>query len=85
MDLLKKLNNMITAQELLHQKFIIIQNDELNKKIINSMIEFAKLHVQKALKEASENIPGFGSSTDIPNWEEVEKEILNAYPLENIK
>lgn len=56
-----------------------------HKAIAKSHIEFAKLHVKAALKKVSKNIPGFGSSTDIPNWEEVEKEILNAYPLELIK
>jgi hypothetical protein len=48
----------------------------------NVMIEFAKLHVQEALKQASENVVSyvFGATT------EVDKEsILNSYPLENIK
>ena len=49
------------------------------------MIEFAKMHVQEALKQALENIPCLGSSTDIASYEEVEKAILNCYPLENIK
>jgi len=50
-----------------------------------SMIEFAKLHVKEALKEALESIPCLGSSTDIATYEEVEEAVLNAYPLENIK
>ena len=50
-----------------------------------AMIEFAKMHVQEALKQALESIPCLGSSTDIPSIEEVEKAVLNAYPLENIK
>jgi hypothetical protein len=49
------------------------------------MIEFAKLHVEEALKEALESIPCLGSSTDIATYEEVEEAVLNAYPLENIK
>lgn len=40
-----------------------------------AMIEFAKLHVEAALKEASEEIGDYGER-DL---------ILNAYPLENIK
>ena len=52
---------------------------------IKGMIEFAKMHVQEALKQALESIPCLGSSTDIPSIEEVEKAVLNAYPLENIK
>jgi len=47
--------------------------------------EFAKLHVQAALKEALDSIPCLGSSTDIPSYEEVENAVLNSYPLTNIK
>lgn len=43
------------------------------------MIEFAKLHVQEALKEASE------IADDWENSGELAPEILNAYSLENIK
>ena len=53
--------------------------------INNAMIEFAKMHVQEALKQALESIPCLGSSTDIPLIEEVEKAVLNAYPLDLIK
>lgn len=49
------------------------------------MIEFAKLHVEAALKAALESIPCLGSSTDIASYEEVEEEVLNAYPEELIK
>ena len=50
-----------------------------------AMIEFTKIHVQEALKQALESIPCLGSSTDIPSIEEVEKAVLNAYPLDLIK
>ena len=50
-----------------------------------AMIEFAKMHVQEALKQALESIPCLGSSTDIASYEEVEKYILNSYPLDLIK
>ena len=50
-----------------------------------AMIEFAKMHVQEALKQSLESIPCLGSSTDIPLIEEVEKAVLNAYPLDLIK
>ena len=51
-----------------------------------AMIEFAKLHVEEALKEASEKADyitdGQEHITDI--W--IDKDsILNSYPLENIK
>lgn len=48
-------------------------------------IEFAQMHVEAALKEALESIPCLGSSSDIATYEEVEDEVLNAYPLTNIK
>ncbi len=51
----------------------------------NAMIEFAKLHVEAALKEALESIPCLGSSTDIASYEEVEDAVLTSYPSENIK
>jgi hypothetical protein len=55
------------------------------------MIEFAKLHVEKALKEASENFTMKQKDNMIEldmcdEWMEVDKNsILNAYSLENIK
>jgi hypothetical protein len=52
---------------------------------VEIMIEFAKLHVEQALKEALESIPCLGSSSDIATYEEVEYEVLNSYPLSNIK
>jgi hypothetical protein len=51
---------------------------------LEAMIEFAKLHVEKALKEASEKakmrLEEYGD-----DWYIDEKSILNAYLLENIK
>jgi hypothetical protein len=49
------------------------------------MIEFAKLHVEAALKEALESIPCLGSSSDIATYEEVEEAVLSSYPLDKIK
>jgi len=60
-----------------------------NQEEFTAMIEFAKLHVEAALKEASEK----ASLTDFA-WEflqegaydAIDKDtILNAYPLDNIK
>jgi len=55
------------------------------------LIKFAKYHVEKALKEASENVRA-RTRKDVDyldmndDWREVDKDsILNAYPLENIK
>ena len=53
--------------------------------VTDMLIEFAKMHVQEALKQSLESIPRLGSSTDIPSIEEVEKAVLNAYPLDLIK
>ena len=49
------------------------------------MIEFAKLHVEAALKEALESIPCLGSSSDFATYEEVEEAVLNSYPLNLIQ
>jgi len=50
MDLLKKLDNMITAEEFLIENKVVGMTHLLS----SIMIEFAKLHVEAALKEASE-------------------------------
>jgi hypothetical protein len=65
------------------------------KDIQKAMIEFAKLHVEAALKEASEaatinknkgQVTGreFGNVTD-GSYSINQPSILNSYPLENIK
>ena len=81
-----------TAEEKLKANFYNGSFIEINsgdfEDIKNIMIEFTKLHVEAALKQASEkatvNINGF-----IQEYDEnccVDKDsILNAYPLENIK
>lgn len=53
----------------------------------SAMIEFAKLHVEAALKAASENAEAIAEPDYRGGeWYLVNKEsILNAYPLENIK
>jgi len=63
-------------------------HDDINKVVdeeeaIEAMIEFAKLHVEAALKNASEDVEletygNFGNSVN-------KDSILNSYPLENIK
>ena len=92
MDLLKNLDNMITAEELLDN--IEIWNGVFfvhSKNAREAMIEFAKLHVTQALKQASENFK-MKIKDDVhelhmnDDWMEVDKNsILNAYSLENIK
>jgi hypothetical protein len=79
-------NKIPTAEEFLWNGTIITQGDTEpygrlpNDKVPLVMIEFAKLHVEAALKKAAEIVEM-----------EVEKDfltkdvILNAYPLTNIK
>ena len=52
----------------------------LQERIHESMIEFAKLHVEAALKQAE--IEG---QTNWGNSKKMKDAILNAYPLTNIK
>jgi len=73
-----------TAQELGNKLYQPI-GMSCNEFAIKLAIEFAKLHVEAALKEALESIPCLGSSSDIATYEEVEDAVLNSYPLKNIK
>lgn len=81
-------NKIPTAEEFLNNyKFKVgehIGNSDFDT-IAKYAIEFAKLHVKAALKEALESIPCLGSSSDIATYEEVEDAVLNAYPLTLIK
>ena len=103
MDLLKNLNNMITVKLILTGKETYDPEYPTVSKhdALEAMIEFAKLHVEAALKEASEKAQvqvccGDGgitlaSYTTNPNdkdeYEIVvnKNSILNCYSLENIK
>jgi hypothetical protein len=75
--------SLLTAEEFLRQKPFINGMTRAEQQI--AMIEFAKMHVEAALKEALESIPCLGSSSDIATYEEVEDAVLNCYPLTNIK
>lgn len=68
----------------------ILDNYEVNyanPEILKAMIEFAKLHVQAALKAASENASAYTEKDSKGGtWNLVNKDsILNSYSLENIK
>ncbi len=52
----------------------------LQERIHESMIEFAKLHVEAALEEAE-----IAGQTNWGNSQKMKDAILNAYPLTNIK
>ena len=88
MDLLKNLDNMITAEEFLNKDYFYIIIDIRESPITptdisQAMIEFAKLHVKAALKEADVKRSEFMSGG--ANYEEYQQAVLNSYPLENIK
>ena len=85
MDLLKNLDNMITAKLILTGKETYDPEYPTVSKYdaIEARIEFAKLHVKEALKQASEKArTPFDSDGDAI----LDKNsILTAYLLENIK
>lgn len=66
-----------------HKLYDGYETEEIKQDVIQMMIDFAKYHVEQALKAALEEAPT-GSSTDIPSYEDMKDAILNAYPLENI-
>ncbi len=76
------------------EKFLIKKNYPLYNNfgglgmyyVKEAMIEFAKMHVQEALKQASEKAQAYNKSkfsSDINPQVDMES-ILNSYPLENI-
>jgi hypothetical protein len=102
------MSNIPTAEEFLQDSFTIshFYNDKYNRMscfsddVQEAMIEFAKLHVEAALKAASQNAEiddfyVFGTSEDETRINEYDlnglkgkiskNSILNAYPLTNIK
>ena len=76
------------------EQFVITledKNDDLEN-VYHAMREFAKMHVQEALKQASENATvtpidheEISEGSFRPIWGVDDESILNAYPLENIK
>ena len=54
------------------------------KQIKLSMIEFAKMHVEEALKQASEQALVYADEGGYSEFVD-ESSIINAYPLKNIK
>lgn len=84
------MNKIPTAEEFIKSYLDINKNEEshfnklLDEDNYDVMIEFAKLHVEAAIKECIESSPS-GSSTDTVNYEDVVKALKNCYPDENIK
>lgn len=71
------------AEEMLKQEsnFFIDDYEEIS----GLMIKFARIHVEAALKEASENAETKWVKFTKDDYEIDKDSILNAYPLENIK
>jgi len=98
-------NNIPTAEEFLKDKLSEIHEEEIFEDLLQkmftvdiseAMIEFAKLHVEAALRgclnkyhHASENDYVFGTTRllfeDHNRNEYTSSEIMNSYPLTNIK
>jgi hypothetical protein len=95
-------NNIPTAEDFLQDSFTIshFYNDKYNRMscfsddVQEAMIGFAKLHIQAALKEASEKAKQIedpyaytgNTGSEYPADYIIDKDsILNAYALENIK
>lgn len=76
---------MLTAKEfVLNQNDGYLAGDYTPNEVYRIMIGFAKMHVEAALKAASENTEVICDSSDI--FQSIDEEsILNAYPLNNIK
>ena len=83
---------MKTAEEFLRNSSVTSsdRHDFLSKQEL--MIEFAKMHVQEALKQASEKAfvtpidhEEISEGSFRPIWGVDDESILNAYSLENIK
>lgn len=90
MDKIPTAKEFLSSTSTLNKRLFLKKTEDFDQ-AVDRMIEFAKLHVQAALKEASEKfkmkIKGDVHELDMnDDWMEVDKNsILNAYPLENIK
>jgi hypothetical protein len=83
----KKQYTMKTAEEIMQEHLDphdCLRVSKCYEMTLDAMIEFAKLHVEAALKAASEKAKIDKSVTF--GWEKVDRpSILKSYPLENIK
>lgn len=84
--------NIPTAKEFIISTELVVKFDNtqgciLEEELPSLFIEFAKLHVQAALKAADDNADVTVIDVDMTGtiWGVDSDTILNAYPLENIK
>lgn len=76
--------NEIPIAEELSKKYTRLRSTVALKDLSDFAIEFAKLHVEAAIKECIECAPS-GSSTDTVSYEDVVEALTDCYPLNNIK
>ena len=93
---MNKENKIPTAEAILEQRVYLTQDDVVDvhdslESVKDAMIEFAKLHVQAALKQADEKArvtpvdhEEISEGCFKPVWGVDSDSILNAYPLNNI-
>ena len=76
-----------TAEEFLtiSNEFEVLETRKQEEVVTKTMIEFAKLHVEAALKEAEKETVKHISKTILELNMYNKDSILNAYTLENIK
>jgi hypothetical protein len=86
------LNNYFGDSISQEDKKLWLETNEQAQESLNIMIEFAKLHVEAALKAASKNATvtpvdheEISEGSFRPIWGVDEDSILNAYPSTNIK
>ena len=83
------MEEITTAETLLKKRVYVTQDgiedvhDSLST-VVDVMIEFAKMHVEAAIKTCIEEAPS-GSSTDTVSYDDVVEALKDCYPLENIK
>lgn len=78
------LNNYFSDSLSDDDKKLWLECNRQAKESVQIMIEFAKLHVEAALKEASEKAIVYADEGGYSEFVD-EQSILNAYPLEKIK
>jgi hypothetical protein len=75
---------MIPTAKAFYQNYIEENNHDSHVDIEEMLIEFAKLHVEAALKEASEKATVYADEGGYSEFVD-EQSILNSYSLDNIK
>lgn len=81
------MENIPTAQEFFKEYIDKVPNNSEQSPMMIVMIEFAKLHVQAALKTAANKTydQSMNNGRQIEHTATAKKSIVNAYSLNNIK